>query len=164
MPMSESSLADRIANQYDDVKNMDDRDDNTYLRLLEVSIDNEFQRAVPTMTNVDITTPANTLKINLVSVYEMAREIATACCTYWSTAIETSGVPAVGKEIVSVTNDAMTHIEPLTNDILAIYDGHNSNPPYMEFSEVLLTHMRNIEWTVTETDYVTVYTLSVKIT
>jgi len=120
-----------------------------FLDILQTIIDEDFQKGITSLKNVDITTPAGTLDFKEGPVSEMARNIATGCYEYWSKTIEPTGSPEED-EIVSVSNDAEKIIEPIVTRLLAIGGNKSVSPSYIEFITVIYEEVMKIQWTVEE--------------
>jgi len=126
------------------------------VRALERILDQEFQSAEPTNPNIDITTPAGTLNFGDLRSVEpksevpwiLAREIA----RYWSTTIEPTGEPVSCDSIDSVENDAIKIIEPIATDLVNAIDRELHYPPFYDFFHIIFKHVREIIWTVKESD------------
>jgi hypothetical protein len=153
MALVELETAKKLAVEYKTNKKYETkRDSDTYLRILEKVLDEDFQKAEPTLENIDITTVAGTLKIQRTVPQKMAYSIALGVCTYWSKTIETSGDPESNTGIDAVVNDAMVYVKPMETDILAIYKNRPSYPEYYEFVSVIFKYVKQIIWIVDESD------------
>ena len=122
------------------------------LDTIETSLDAEFQKAVPTYLNVDITTPAGSLKFDIVSPETFALHIATRVSEYWAKAIELTGEPQSCNTIETVVNDAPKIIPIITSGLLSIYNGNVKVPSYSEFCSVIINAVKTIIWQVHESD------------
>jgi len=128
-----------------------------FIRQLEVVLDEEFQLATPTETNVDITTVAGTLKFDIYevtenNVYRMPWIISEGVADYWGRAIETTGIPVSCDNIESVTNDAPKIIDPLAYDLINQVQVGPDSTYYHRFFDIIIKHVRTIIWTVKESD------------
>lgn len=160
MAMSESNAASRLAAEYEALKEPGAQRTNlTFLDILDKVIDEEFQNAQPTNSNIDITTVAGTLDIKHSLPNQMAYEIAHACCVYWSKAIETSGDPVSGTSILSIENDAMEYVEPMEAEILSLAANGAQEEHFLNLITVVFKYCRMIIWFVDEADMVTYNTL-----
>ncbi len=122
----------------------------SYIAFLNERLDACFQTGTVSLPNVDITTVAGTLNITITSnPSDQALEIATKVSQYWQAAIATSGSPVVFP-IVSVSNTAASIIVPLHQAIIGMLGDIETNPPYLNFVDTILTHVKTIVWTVTE--------------
>jgi len=155
--MSELSIARKIDNFYNTVKSTGAL--NTYLlnEAIARALDIEFQKATKNYPNFDITPPANTLSFKFKKygregaiAKSNARYIATKIAEYWSKAIA-PGTPVVYPNI-TVSNDAMKIIEPLTLDILSLRTSYIHPGGYAAFAKVILKHIYTINWTIIEKD------------
>jgi hypothetical protein len=120
-------------------------------------LDNEFQKATPSMTNVDITTPAGSLKFNIKEASVAndptnALEIATKVSEYWAKTIQPTGTPVSGKQITVVVNTAATIISPLTSALLSMGLSSAQGDNFSKFTNTIITQVKTIVWTVTEID------------
>jgi len=160
MSMSETNAATQLNTAYEALKQRGvERDNTTFITVLNQIVDTEFQNATPTDNNIDITTVAGTLAIPLGLPDTMAHDIATACCTYWSLAIKTSGSSVSGFGITGITNDAMNYITPMETEILAINNGQPQTPNFLNIVSVIFKYSRQIIWFVDEGNGVTYNTL-----
>ena len=155
--MSEISIARKINSFYNTVKTTGAL--NTYLLndVIARVLDVEFQKATKNYPNFDITPPANTLSFKFKKYGRSggtakinARFIATKIAEYWAKAIA-PGTP-VKYPHITVTNDAMKIIEPLTADILSLRTSHIRPEGYIAFARVIIKNIYTINWTIIERD------------
>lgn len=151
MALVEATTANRLNSEYENYKKAQNYD---FLSLFNSILDEDSQKAEPSMTNVDITTVAGSLNITYVDPKQQTLEIATKYMTYWGNAIATSGIPVTLPKqgfIVSVVNDAMSYVSPCKAELDAIAqnvkEGEN---PYMKFIEVLYKYAKSIKWQIVE--------------
>lgn len=155
--MSASSVSNKMANHYKDFKNKVFEDPNPYnkrsfIDIWQKELDDEFQKATKSQQNFDITPPAGSLFIEFADTgfgKTMCLNIATAVMVYWSKAISL-GAPAYLDVVIAVSNDAITHIMPLYNDILSIRTTGEISDYFMKIHETIIKHVKNIKWMVTE--------------
>lgn len=135
-------------------------DQREFLAVWEKELDDEFQKAQRSNPNFVITPPAGSLHFDVFptqghddfqSGKDQCREIAHEVMVYWSKAIAL-GSAVVLSVVSSVTNDAMSHEEPLYQDLLSLRT--NIKVPYNDYwlniHTVIMQHVRNIRWSVTE--------------
>lgn len=140
MAMIEENAAARLEEEYASlITPGNGRTNNTFIDILNIVIDEEFQNAEPTVPNIDITTVAGTLDIQRNIPSKMAYEIAYACCEYWSMAVETSGESVSVLGISEIVNDAMDYVTPMEQEILAINNGENQAPNFLNLMVVILS-------------------------
>jgi len=156
--MDSHRVALRMKDYYDQHYYLDGYDGGLdYIRYLEQILDEEFQQATPTETNVDITTVAGTLRFDIYdtekdTVYDIPWRISRGVADYWSRAIETTGEPVSCSVIAEVTNDALKIIDPLAQDLInSVQDGPDEEY-YNRFFSIIIKHVRTIIWNVTEDD------------
>lgn len=122
-----------------------------FFQVIADELDVEFQNAVPSMTNVDISPPSGTLTyVPQDDVVQNAYEIAKKTSAYWALTITPTGTPVAGT-IVSVSNTAASIINPLASEILSIASS-DSTGTYKKLIETIIKHVKTIMWTVTELD------------
>ena len=126
------------------------------LRYMEKVMDNEFQQATKSLTNIDITTPKGTLYFGeryFKDSEQMPWIIGHEVARYWSTTIETTGEPVSCSSISSVTNDAWKIEEPIALDLINMAKANIIREPYDQyFFKIIFDHVRTIRWTVEESD------------
>ena len=123
---------------------------NFFQKLAQI-MDDEFQKATPSMTNVDITTPAGTLTYEEKSdPVEHATEIGTKTAAYWALTIMPTGTPTL-VSIVSVVNTAASIAAPLAADILSL-GSTTETGTFQKLVDTIIKHVKTITWTVTELD------------
>lgn len=122
-----------------------------FFQMLADEMDVEFQKATPSQTNVDITTPAGTLTYEEQDdVVQNAYEIGTKTAAYWALTIMPTGIPVVGT-ITTVTNTAMSIASPLAQEILSIASNEQTGT-FKKIVDVIIKHVKTITWTVIELD------------
>lgn len=94
----------------------------------------------------------NFLRTGLAGASQPVTEFATVLAEYWATVAVQPGTPAHGgTAVVSVSNDAMTHIPEFEAAILASMTATESKPWFENFVQNVETiAVANIIWTVTE--------------
>jgi len=159
MAMNASNAAKALADEYKSIIDPDNGssyDENTFIDILNKTLDDEFQNGVPSMANVDISTAAGTLAIPLSPGVAQAQAIGLAVATYWSTTIAPSGTPqgictATPSAIISVVNTAMSIAPLITAGIIALYGKEEATTPLFEdFVKAIIDPISTISWTVTE--------------
>lgn len=126
-----------------------------FIRIWEKEVDAEFQKASKTNPNFDITPPAGSLDFSFADTpmgLTMCMNIALGTMQYWAKAIA-FGTAAHLDVVIAVTNDAMSHVIPLYNDILSIRTNSalDSYSVFMlRIHSKIMKHVRNITWYVTE--------------
>lgn len=122
--------------------------DRAFLDTLQSILDIGFQKATPTIGDVDISPPAGTLFIPLGTPYEMPMNIGQACADYWVKAIG-FGEPEED-HIDNIINDAAKIAAPIVSKIMHL--SNSGTPYYFKFVDVIHTEVKTIIWTVTEKD------------
>jgi len=120
------------------------------LDVVQTVLDNGFQVATKSGENFDITPPAGSLFINLVSGDTMPDEIGRACAEYWSKAIAIGAPEVCQDEVVSVSNDAGKIAAPIASGLRALGDAVPKTPIYFDFVNVIHTNVKTIVWTIVE--------------
>lgn len=157
MSLSESRLSKETFENYRNFctsKTNDSQsyDERAFIDIWQKSLDDEFQRASQTHMNFIITDIKGSLYIPLSkNGVQLCLNIAMAVCSYWSKAL-TPGKPEHLDSVVSVTNDAMTHVTPLYSDIMSIRRSTPTTEYYKEIHDKILTHVKSIKWIVVEMD------------
>ena len=155
--MSAVSIARKIDNFYRTVKSTGAL--NTYLLndIIAKALDEEFQKATKNLPNFDITPPANTLSFRFKRygrsggvAEQNATHIAKKIAEYWAKAIA-PGTP-VKYPHITVTNDAMKIVEPLTDDILSLRTSYIRPEGYVLFAKIIVENIYTINWTIVERD------------
>ena len=127
-----------------------------FISMLETILDNAFQAATKSLTNFDITPPADTLHFpltNLNGVKILTPEnIGLTCANYWSLAIA-KGSPEKCSGIDSVENDASKIAAPIASELRALCFRSitsMSTPYYFEFIDIIFRNVKTIVWTIKE--------------
>ena len=151
MGLNSSSVASALNAKLDDyIKSEPTTDNRIFLDYLQAELDKGFQQASVSMQNVDISTVAGSLFIPFTDVYNMSKDIATACTQYWVQAI-TPGIPQGCEAIVSVSNDASKIYSPIFNGLEAIAEKHEISEPYFQdMVDVIFNQVKTIMWIVVE--------------
>ena len=165
--MNEEDVAKRIFSDYTTlVKFPPKKGNSNFMRSLEKNMDDEFQKAIPTETNVFIKTPAGTLNFgDNYGKQSYISDIANGVYNYWKQTIEPSGSPVSCASISEVTNDAEIVIPIIISGLTNMANPNKvSNPPYLEFCKVITNAVREIKWTVVEDCIVKDTTFTVHVT
>lgn len=148
--------AKEISDKYNSILNNNSYNgDCTLLRTLEQALDKNFQSASPSLENIDITTPKGSLNFGSCKqsdVSTMASRIGKGVADYWAKTIEPTGTPQGCKKIVAVTNTASSIASTITSQLLSAADNVESLPPYSKMVNIIITSVKTIVWTVTESD------------
>lgn len=155
--MTPPTVASSIDAKYASLLTMDPFPGSSFLLdyIAEV-LDSEFQKATPSLTNVDITPPAGSLSFPVASEELMPDIIGAQCAVYWSMTVTPTGIPvntctAIPSSIVSVSNDA-DKIESVISSGLKALSGSTEpvTPHYLGFVNVIIDAVKTIMWTVNE--------------
>lgn len=152
MALNPKSMADAIMKKYEDYcKDPDGKGD--FIKIFNKALDDYFQQnAQFTTPNVTMTGAKGSLNIQIVPEPTLqAAEIASKIATYWGLTITPDGIPVSGV-ITAIVNTAPTIIGPLTTLIASIPATVGNKPDnYLTFSTHVITSLKTIVWTVTET-------------
>lgn len=157
MGLNETRISNKMSDKYGNFCTDKSFDNNLYNKRMFIDIwqeelDKEFQMADQSNNNFVITPPAGTLFFDFADTgfgEQMCRNISNGVCEYWSKAIGL-GSPAHLDVIITVTNDALEHIEPLYNDIINIRTNSLESNYFLRIHEIIMKHVKEIIWTVTE--------------
>ena len=122
-----------------------------FLKSLSKAIDDELQKATPTMMNVTIITAKGTLFIKPKSNFILyAVEISTKVMAYWALCILPIGIPQAGVITTIIPANIPALIAPMAQEILmsALQAGPGGN--YQKLAEIICKYSRQIIYTVTE--------------
>lgn len=157
MSMSSTMTASKLSNKYSELLSMDTfPGDSFLLDYIASTLDAEFQKATPSLPNIDITTPAGTLNFPVADESQMASIIGKNCADYWSMTVAVTGIPVnicpvVPSTIVSVTNDAAKIETIITNGILTLAGSAEPVVPnYLNFTDIIINAVKTITWIVNE--------------
>lgn len=134
-----------------------------FVSYLESVIDDGFQAAAPSMSNVDISPAAGTFTLPVAGGGITPDAIGQACADYWALAIG-KGSPAVLSQVNSVSNDAAKIAAPITASLVAMDRSAYSTPYYYDFVTAIYAEILTIVWTVVESDSNGSTTLTVNVT
>ena len=150
--MDENALGITLYQDYKELLEMDPfPGDQWFLDKMTSRIDEEFQKAIPTSTNVDITTPAGSLRF--IASTDMVIEIAYKCASYWENTIDATGTPVSCATIVSVSNNASSIASIIRTGLLSLAAKQLVEADYYkEFCKVIFDAVRTIVWDVSEAD------------
>lgn len=156
MAFDTASLANILNSSYSN--DLSNGVSNNVFPTLSKAMDNSFQMGVPSLTNVDITTPKGTLSIVATPSPELQpTEIANKVQAYWAMAILPSGIPVGGGTwvITSVINDSPKIVQPIINQLLQLAkDTPERKPHFKDFLDVIFNNVKTIIWTVIEVNTV----------
>lgn len=122
-----------------------------FLQSLSKAIDDELQKATPTMMNVSILIAKGTLFIKPKSNFILyAVEISTKVMLYWSICILPIGIPQAGVITTIVPSNIPALIAPMAQEILmsALSAGPGGN--YQKLAEIICKYSRQVIYMVTE--------------
>lgn len=145
MSASSTSSTIRSAKTANNVKN-----GPSFLQTLSSILDADFQKATPTASNIDISTPAGSLNIVYTNSPDMAKVIGQHVAAYWAKTTQPSGGP-VKDAIESVSNNASGIAGPIESGIRNLKSG-NGSLAYNDIVEVIFSNVKTIVWEITETD------------
>lgn len=143
--------ANALNTSYNSVK-IDQSQD--YLKILNKTLDAYTQMATVSNKNIVIITSAGTLDIKRKEPKQQTLEVATKYMTYIAIMITTMGIPntiAMGGTIVSVSNDALSYITPLKNDLDDLARSASEGDCYKKFTKLMFDYAKKVRWTVNET-------------
>ena len=149
--LDSDGCANTLNNGYEDYKKNQSMD---YLDFLNKTLDTYCQLADRSMNNIVILTSAGSMNIERKDRYEMTLEIATKFMSYWALCIATRGVPEtlpMGGVITTVSNDAMSYVMPLKNDLDNLIKSVPPGDNYKQFCKLLFDYAKKVVWTVVET-------------
>lgn len=128
-----------------------DNTQSTFTEMLDIistELDTMFQTAIPSVTSVDITTPAGSLNIPVSN--NMANTIAVKVADYWALTILPTGIPINCSNIINITNTATIIIPIIESGLLSLYKGNVITPHYKDFVDIIANAVKTIIWTVVE--------------
>jgi len=152
--MDPLNAANLMSGKYLEMLSTGITDGKSLLAFIAKVLDAEFQKAIPTYMNVDITTPKGTLSfedvtgLTIENVWRIARDVE----KYWAKTIELTGEPQKCDEIKEVKNDSKKIIEPIATQLLSLYQGSIETPSYFKFCSIIITNVKTIIWNVKESD------------
>lgn len=148
--LDDTGCANALMSGYDAAKADSSID---YLKKLNQTLDTYAQMADVSNKNLTIITSAGTLDIKAKKPEEQSLEVATKWMTYFAVMIATIGVPntlSQGGSIVSVSNDAMSYVMDLKNDLDDMARNAKEGDNYKPFCKLLFDYAKKVKWTITE--------------
>jgi len=155
MAMSPSNAGALMSSFYENFKDTATESNtfNEVLDFLSSTLDAEFQNGIPSLSNVDITTPAGSFSLGSRTTSDsgnMIEIIADEVVRYWSDTVGTSGSPVSCSSIASVSNTASSIKQPIMDGLLANANNELSTPNYQAFFGTIIDAVKTIVWTVSE--------------
>lgn len=122
-----------------------------FLKSLSKAIDDELQKATPTMTNLSILTAKGTLYIKPKSNFILyAVEISAKVMAYWALCVAPIGIPVSGVITTVIPTNIPALIAPMAQEILmsALQAAPGGN--YQKLAEIICKYSRQVIWQIIE--------------
>lgn len=164
MALTPKSMADALMKEYEDYCK-DPEGKGEFIQTFNKTLDDYFQQNAQFSTpNVTMTGAKGAMAITIMpDPLTQALEIATKIANYWALTITPDGIPTTGV-ITAIINTAPTIIAPLTAAIAMVPSMVGDKPDnYLTFCTQVITHIKMISWTVTETVGISVQTIPVTV-
>ena len=122
-----------------------------FMKSFSKALDDELQKATPTMTNLSILTAKGTLSIKSKTNPVMyAVEISTKVMLYWSICIAPIGIPVSGVITTIVPTNTAALTMPMAQEILMTGLSASPGMNYTKLAEIIVKYSRQVVYVVTE--------------
>ena len=122
-----------------------------FLKSFSKAIDDELQKATPTMTNLSILTAKGTLHIKpKTNPILYAVEISSKVMAYWALCIAPIGIPVSGVITTIVPTNIPALIAPMAQEILMSALQAATGGNYQKLAEIICSYTKKIVYIVTE--------------